>query len=144
MCDYLSVGRQDIVTSFLEHLKATWKTTDPLYLVPGEKFSFLGITLEFTSVGLLLHQRAYTEAFLEEYKTVTPQRTRATTGEPEHFENVASPPDMTNPEHVEWEKLRRSYVLFSGCQLEPNLTLFVQFVWLPNHCGTTWITSRSG
>ena len=94
-----------IVTSFLEHLREIWKTTDPLYLTPGADFSFLGITLELTPVGLLLHQRAYTEALLEEYKDVTPQRKRTTTGEPEHFEkDEASPPDMTNPEHVEWVK----------------------------------------
>ena len=57
--------------SFLEHFRAIWKTTDPVHLTPGEEFSFLGITLELTSVGLLLHQ-----AFLGEYKDVTPQRKR--------------------------------------------------------------------
>ena len=100
--DYLSVGPHDIVTSFLEHLRSIWKT--------GDEFSFLGTTLELTSVGLLLHQKTYTEAFLEEYKDVTPKRQRATTGEPEHFDkDVKSPLDMTNPEHVEWRKeLRRS------------------------------------
>ena len=66
------------------------------------EFSFLGITLELTSVGLLLHQKTYTEAFLEEYKDVTPKRQRGTTREPEHFDKDAkttakSPPDMTNP-----------------------------------------------
>ena len=30
--DCLSVGPRDIVTSFLEHLRAIWKTTDPMYL----------------------------------------------------------------------------------------------------------------
>ena len=69
--DYLSVGPHDIVTSFLEHLRVIWKTTHPVYMTPGDEFGFLGITLELTSVGLLLHQRAYTEAFLEEYKDVT-------------------------------------------------------------------------
>ena len=70
---------------------------------PGDEFSFLGITLELTSVGLLLHQRAYTEAFLEEYKDVTPRR--KTTREPEHYDKDAkSPPDTSNPEHVEWVK----------------------------------------
>ena len=69
------------------------------------EFSFLGITLELTTVGLLLHQKTYTEALLEEYQDVTPKRQRATTGEPEHFDkDVKSPPDMTNPEHVEWVK----------------------------------------
>ena len=64
----------------------------------------MGITLELTSVGLPLHQKTYTEAFLEEYKDVTPKRQNSTTGEPEHFDKDAkSPPDMTNPEHVEWE-----------------------------------------
>ena len=63
--DYLPVGPHDIVTSFLEHLRVIWKTTNPVYLAPGDEFSFLGITLEVTSVGLLLHQRAYTEAFLK-------------------------------------------------------------------------------
>ena len=73
-----------------------------MYLTPGDEFIFLGITLELTSVGLLLHQRTYTEAFLEEYKDVTPKRKRATTREPEHYDkDVKSPPDMTNPEHVE-------------------------------------------
>ena len=103
--DYLSVGPHDIVTSFLEHLRSIWKTTDPVFLTPGMEFSFLGITLELTSVGLLLHQKTYTEAFLEEYKDVTPKRQKATTGEPEHFDKDAkSTPDMTNPEHVEWVK----------------------------------------
>ena len=103
--DYLSVGPHDIVTSFLEHLRSIWKTTDPVFLTPGMEFSFLGVTLELTTVGLLLHQKTYTEAFLEEYKDVTPKRQRATTGEPEHFDKDAkSPPDMTNPEHVEWVK----------------------------------------
>ena len=103
--DYLSVGPHDIVTSFLEHLRSIWKTTDPVFLAPGLEPSFLGITLELTTVGLLLHQKTYTEAFLEEYKDVTPKRQRATTGEPEHFDKDAkSPPDMTNPEHVEWVK----------------------------------------
>ena len=68
---YLSVGPRDIVTSFLEHLRAIWKATDPVHLAPGVDFSFLGITLELTPVGLLLHQKAYTEAFLEEYEDVT-------------------------------------------------------------------------
>ena len=103
--DYLSVGPLDIVTSFLEHLRSIWKTTEPVFLTPGMEFSFLGITLELTTVGLLLHQKTYTEALLEEYKDVTPKRQRATTGEPEHFDKDAkSPPDMTNPEHVEWVK----------------------------------------
>ena len=83
--DYLTVGPKDVVTTFLEHLRGIWKTTDPLYLTPGADFSFLGITLELTPVGLLLHQRAYTEALLEEYKDVTPQRKRTTTGEPDHL-----------------------------------------------------------
>ena len=80
--DYLSAGPHDIVTSFLEHLRSIWKTTDPVFLTPGMEFSFLGITLELTSVGLLLHQKTYTEAFLEEYNDVTPKRQRATTEEP--------------------------------------------------------------
>ena len=80
--DYLSVGPHDIVTSFLEHLRSTWKTTEPVFLTPGMEFSFLGITLE----------------------EVTPKRQRATTGEPEHFDKDAESPDMTNPEHVEWAK----------------------------------------
>ena len=89
--------------SFLEHLRQIWKTTEPVFLTPGMEFSFLGITLELTTVGLLLHQKTYTEALLEEYQDVTPKRQRATTGEPEHFDKDAkSPPDMTNPEHVEW------------------------------------------
>ena len=58
--DYLSVGPHDIVTSFLEHLRSIWKTTDPVFLTPGMEFSFLGITLELTTVGLLLHQKTYT------------------------------------------------------------------------------------
>ena len=92
-------------TSFLEHLRQIWKTTEPVFLTPGMEFSFLGITLELTTVGLLLHQKTYTEALLEEYQDVTPKRQRATTGEPEHFDKDAkSPPDMTNPEHVEWVK----------------------------------------
>ena len=87
--------------SFLEHLRSIWKTTEPVFLTPGMEFSFLGITLELTTVGLLLHQKTYTEALLEEYKDITPKRQRATTGEPEHFDKDAkSPPDMTNPEHV--------------------------------------------
>ena len=103
--DYLSAGPLDIVTSFLEHLRQIWKTTEPVLLTPGMEFSFLGITLELTTVGLLLHQKTYTEALLEEYQDVTPKRQRATTGEPEHFDKDAkSPPDMTNPEHVEWVK----------------------------------------
>ena len=103
--DYLSVGPHDIVTSFLEHLRSIWKTIDSVFLTPGREFRFLGITLELTSVGLLLHQKTYAEAFLEEYKDVTPKRQRATTGEPEHFaKDAKSPPDMTNPEHVEWVK----------------------------------------
>ena len=65
----------------------------------------MAITLELTSVGLLPHQKTYTEAFLEEYKDVTPKRQRATTREPENFgKDTKSPPDMTNPEHVEWVK----------------------------------------
>ena len=101
--DYLSIGPHDIVTSLLEHLRAISKSTDPGYLTPGDEFSFLGITLELTSVGLLLHQRTYTEAFLEEYKDVTPKKKRATPREPEHYgKDAKSPPDMTNPEHVEW------------------------------------------
>ena len=87
--DCLSVGPHDIVTSFLEHLRGIWKTTDPVYLTPGDESSFLGITLELTSVGLLLHQRTYTEDVLEEYKDVTPKRKRATTGKPEHFDKDA-------------------------------------------------------
>ena len=55
------MGPHDIVSSFLE----IWKTIDPVYLTPGDEFSFLGITLELTSVGLLLHQTTYTEAVLE-------------------------------------------------------------------------------
>ena len=35
--DYLSVGPHDNVTSFLEHLRAVWKTTDPVYLTPGDR-----------------------------------------------------------------------------------------------------------
>ena len=73
MLVYLSVGPRDIVTSFLEHLRSIWKTTDPVFLTPGDEFSFLGITLELTSVGLLLHQKTYTEAFLEEYKMSPPR-----------------------------------------------------------------------
>ena len=93
--DFLSVCPHDIIISFLEHLRAIWKTTDPVYLTPGDEFSFLGITLELTSVGLLL-QKAYTEAFFEEYEDVIPQRKRATTREPEHYDKDAkSPPDMT-------------------------------------------------
>ena len=76
-----------------------------VFLTPGMEFSFLGITLELTTVGLLLHQQTYTEALLEEYQDVTPKRQRATTGEPDHFDKDAkSSPDMTNPEHVEWVK----------------------------------------
>ena len=54
--DYLSAGPHDIATTFLEHLRAIWKTTDPVYLTPGDEFSFLGVNLELTSVGLLLHR----------------------------------------------------------------------------------------
>ena len=44
--DYLAVGPKDVVNSFFEHLRAVWKTTDPVFLNPGVNFSFLGITLE--------------------------------------------------------------------------------------------------
>ena len=37
--DSSSVGPHDIVTSFLEHLRAIWKTTDPVYLTPGDELS---------------------------------------------------------------------------------------------------------
>ena len=61
--DYLTVGPKDVVTSFLEHLREIWKTTDPLYLTPGADFSFsMGITLELTFCGTLFTsrwQRAY-------------------------------------------------------------------------------------
>ena len=51
----------------------------------------------------MFRQRAYTEVFLEECKDVAPQRKRATTSE--HFKkDMASPPDMNNPDHVEWLK----------------------------------------
>ena len=34
--DYLSVGPLDIVTSFLEHLRSIWKTTEPVFLTPRD------------------------------------------------------------------------------------------------------------
>ena len=103
--DYISTGPKEIVSCFLSHLRITWKTSDPLFLIPGVDFSFLGITLEISSFGILLHQRVYTEAILDEYKDVIPQRKRVTTGEPEHFDK--SPPivpDLNNPEHAAWIK----------------------------------------
>ena len=103
--DYLAVGPKDVVNAFFEHLRTTWKTTDPVFLAPGINFSFLGITLELTPLGLLLHQKTYTEALLSEYKDVIPQRKRTTTGKPEHFDKQEpQPPDMSNPEHMEWVK----------------------------------------
>ena len=74
---------------------------------PQEMSSFLGITLD--------------EAFLEEYEDVTPKRQRATTGEPEHFDKDAkSPPDMTNPEHVEWA--RRAQKILGALAINSNKT----------------------
>ena len=128
---YLSVGPHDTVTSFLENLRAIWQTTDPVYLTPGDEFQSFGITLELTSVGLLLHQRTYTEAFLEEYKDVTPKRKRATTGEPEHYDkNAKSALDMTNPEHVEWVRRAQKIVgalLWLSARTRPDIACAVSF-----------------
>ena len=62
--DYLAMGPKDVVNAFFEHLRMTWKTTDPVFLNPGINFNFLGITLEIATLGLLLHQKTYTEALL--------------------------------------------------------------------------------
>ena len=103
--DYLIAGPKTIIDPFLAHLRSIWKTSEPLYLEPGVNFSFLGITLEITPLGILLHQRAYTEALIDEFKEVTPTRKRTTTGEPEHFSQLPpSPPDMTNADHICWVK----------------------------------------
>ena len=101
--DYLVAGPEAIISPFLSHLRSIWKTSEPLYLEPGVSFSFLGISLEITPLGILLHQCAYTDALIEEFKDVTPSRKRSTTGEPEHFSKLPpSPPDLRNPDHMTW------------------------------------------
>ena len=58
-----------------------------------------------TSVGLMLHQRFYTEDFLKEYGPFVSARKRNTAGEPDHFKKQdPEPPDLTNPDHAEWMK----------------------------------------
>ena len=72
------------------------------------EFNFLGVTLELAPLGLLLHQKAYTEALLDEYRDMISQRKRTTTGDPEHFEqSTPTAPDLSNPEgpeHAVWVK----------------------------------------
>ena len=119
--------------SFLEHLRQIWKTTEPVFLTPGTEFSFLGITLELTTVGLLLHQKTYTEALLEEYQDVTPKRQRATTGEPEHFDKDAkSPPRRRTVTTIFFRKKsfdHRNCCPIFGCQLSELMVLKREF-WL--------------
>ena len=69
------------------------------------ELTFLGVTLQLTSEGILLHQRLYTEDLLQEHSPHITARRRTTSGEPEHFQKDAPlPPDPNIPEHQEWIK----------------------------------------
>ena len=103
--DYLSVGPKKLLDDFLQQLRQKWKTSDPLFLKPGEELPFLGVTITMTPLGIVLHQQNYTEAFLEEHASHVPKRSRNTPGEPEHFQKTAPvSPDPSNQEHQEWMK----------------------------------------
>ena len=87
-------------------------------------------------MGRLLHQKTYTEALLEEYKDVIPQR-KKTTRDPEHFDrNESQPPDMNNPEHMEWVKRGQKILgalLWLSTRTRPDIacpvSLAVQSLW---------------
>ena len=40
--DYLAVGPKDVVNAFFDHLRTTWKTTDPVFSRSRNQLQFLG------------------------------------------------------------------------------------------------------
>ena len=60
--DYLTVGPPSVVESFMLTLRKKWKTSDPQYLTYDHELTFLGVTLQLTTEGILLHQKLYTES----------------------------------------------------------------------------------
>ena len=51
----------------MKTLRRLWKTSEPQYLTIDHELTFLGVTLQLTSEGILLHQRLYTEDLLQEH-----------------------------------------------------------------------------
>ena len=102
--DYLTAGPPSIVDSFMKTLRRLWKTSEPQYLTIDHELTFLGVTLQLTSEGILLHQRLCTEDLLQEHSPHITARRRTTSGKPGHFQKDAPlPPDSKNlPEHQEW------------------------------------------
>ena len=53
--DYLTAGPPSIVDFFMKTLRRLWKTSEPQYLTIDHELTFLGVTLQLTSEGILLH-----------------------------------------------------------------------------------------
>ena len=67
--------------------------------------------------GSYLHQKTYTEAFLEEYKDLTPRGREPQQENPSILTKMPNPLDMANPEHVEWvqraQKIQGAHIWLS-------------------------------
>ena len=55
--DYFSVGPHDIVTSFLEHWRSIWKTTDPVFLTQELSLAFQESPLNSPLLGYYFIRR---------------------------------------------------------------------------------------
>ena len=94
------------------------------------ELTFLGVTLQLTSEGILLHQRLYTEDLLQEHSPHITARRRTTSGEPEHFQKDAPlPPDPNIPETSGVDKERatnsRAGFLWLSTRTRPDLAYSV-------------------
>ena len=87
--DYLAVGPPSVVESFIQTLRKKWKTSELQYLTCDHELTFLGVTLQLTTEGILLHHKLYTEDLLQEHSPHITARRRTTSGEPEHFKKDA-------------------------------------------------------
>ena len=129
--DYLTVGQPETVEKFLSYLRRLWNTSDPQYLSQSSELPFLGLTIQRSPSGLFLHQVQYAELLLEEHASHIPKRTRTTTGEAESFkeeQNPSQPPDLNNPEHLEWIKIGQRIIgalLWLSTRTRPDLSCAV-------------------
>ena len=129
--DYLTVGQPETVEKFLSYLRRLWNTSDPQYLSQSSELPFLGLTIQRSPSGLFLHQVQYAELLLEEHASHIPKRTRTTTGEADSFkedQNPSQPPDLNNPEHLEWIKIGQRIIgalLWLSTRTRPDLSCAV-------------------
>ena len=129
--DYLTVRQPEMVERCLSYLRRLWNTSDPQYLSQSSALPFLGLTIQRSCEGLFLHQVQYAELVLEEHASHIPGRARTTTGEAENFkeeQHPTQPPDMSNPEHLEWIKLGQRIIgslLWLSTRTRPDLSCAV-------------------